>query len=212
MLTRKRLPFSVALILILELSIYLWSVWTSTLDPDSFFAIEPQFIWDKCARLAGRVSTAMILIALLMVGYYGLRKIYGDEKKKESFLVLLTLFTCNHLIHLLFVILRFRSHGESLGLGGPVTLGGMLHGAITFASIIVVPFILWNYKHLSRLLYGSIILYLLNISSFIVKTFFDKVAPPEHPAYHNQLGIALIIAGCMYVLYRTYIENMQSEI
>lgn len=211
MLTRKRLPYSVALILILELSIYLWSVWTSTLDPDSFFAIEPQFIWDKCARLAGRVSTAIFLITLLMVGYFGLKKIYGDAQKKESFLALITLFTCNHLIHLLFVVLRFRGHGESLGLDGPVTLGGMLHGAITFASIVVVPILLWNVKQLSKPLHFIVILYLLNVSSFIVKTFFDKVAPPEHPAYHNQLGIALIIAGCMYVLYRTFVENRQSE-
>jgi hypothetical protein len=207
MLTKKRLPLLIALICCIELSIYLWAAWTATLDKSNFFGIEPEFIFDKAARLAGKISSVIMLITLLMVGYNGLKKIYGDEKKKESFLVLLTLFTCNHLIHLLLVILRFRSHGESISLSGPIDIGGTIHGVISFASIIIIPFILWNYKNLNKLLYSVIILYLLNISSFIVKTFLGKVKPPDHPAYHNQLGIFLITAACIYILYRVYQEN-----
>jgi hypothetical protein len=210
MLTKKRMPLLIALICCIEISIYLWAVWTSTLDKSNFLGIEPEFIFDKCARLAGRVSSLLILITLLMVGYNGLKRIYSDERKKESFLILITLFTCNHLIHLVFVILRFRSHGESISLNGPVNIGGTLHGVITFASIIIIPFILWNYKYLTNLLYFIIILYLLNISSFIVKTFLGKVKPPDHPAYHNQLGIALITAACIYILYRVYQEKKQN--
>jgi hypothetical protein len=188
----------------------LWATWTSTLDLNNFFAIQREFIFDKCARLAGRISSFIMLITLLMVGYNGLKKIYSAEKKKESFLVLLTLFTCNHLIHLIFVILRFRSHGESISLDGPIDIGGTLHGVITFASIIIIPVILWRYKYLNKLLYSVIILYLLNISSFIVKTFLGKVKPPDHPAYHNQLGIFLITAACIYILYRVYQENKRN--
>jgi hypothetical protein len=211
MLTKKRLPLLIALICCIELSIYLWAVWTSTLDLNNFFAIQSEFIFDKCARLAGRISSFLILITLFMVGYYGLKNIYGDEKKKESFLILITLFTCNHLIHLLFVILRFRSHGESININGPIEIGGTIHGIITFTSIVIIPFILWNYKHLSKLLYFVIILHLLNISSFIIKTFLGKVKPPEHPAYHNQFGIAIISAACIYILYRVYVENKRKE-
>ena len=188
----------------------MWAVWTSTFNENNFFAIESEFVFDKCARLSGRISSALILTSLLMVGYYGLKKIYADEKKKESFLVLITLFTCNHLIHLLFVILRFRSHGESISLAGPVDIGGTLHGIITFASVVIIPFILWKYKYLNKLLYFVIILYLFNISSFIVKTFRGKIKPPEHPAYHNQLGIVLITAACIYILYRVYQENKRN--
>ncbi len=206
MLLKKRMSLLISLICCLEVSIYLWAVWTSTLDKSNFFGIEPEFIFDKCARLAGRVSSVIILITLLMVGFNGLKKIYRDEKKKESFLILITLFTCNHLIHLLFIILRFRSHGESISLNGPINIGGTLHGVITFATIIIIPFILWNYKYLNKLLYFVIILYLLNISSFIVKTFLGKVKPPDHPAYHNQLGIVLITASCIYILYSVYQE------
>ncbi len=206
MLTKKRLPLLIALICCIELSIYLWAVWTSTLDLSNFFAIQSEFIFDKCARLAGRVSSFIMLATLLTVGYYGLKKIYTHEKRKESFLILITLFTCNHLIHLLFVILRFRSHGESLTLNGHVEIGGTIHGIITFTSIVIIPLILWRYKTLSKPLYIVTILYLLNISSFIVKTFMGKIKPPEHPAYHNQLGIVLISAACIYILFRVYIE------
>lgn len=206
MLTKKRMLFLIALICCIEVSIYFWAVWTSTLDGGHFFAIQSEYILDKCARLAGRISSAIILITLLMVGYYGLKKIYSDEKKKESFLILLILFICNHLIHLLFVILRFRSHGVSISLDEPIEIGGTFHGVITFASIIIIPFILWNYKYLNKLLYFVIILYLLNISSFIVKTFLGKIKPPDHPAYHNQLGIVLITTACIYILFRVYQE------
>ncbi len=211
MLTKKRIPLLIVLICCIEVSIYLWASWTATLDKNSFLGIEPEFIFDKCARLAGRVSSVIILITLLMVGYNGLKNIYGDEKKKETFLNLLTYFTCNHLIHLLFVILRFRSHGESISFDGPLDIGGTLHGVITFASIILIPFFLWNYKSLSKLLYFVIILYLLNISSFIVKTFSNKLQPPEHPAYHNQLGIVLITAACIFIFYRIYIETYRNS-
>lgn len=206
-LTKKRLPLLFVLICCIELSIYLWSVWTSTLDLNHFFAIQSEFIFDKCARLAGRISSFLILIALFMVGYYGLRKIYDDDRKKETFLILIILFTANHLIHLLFVILRFRSHGKSIIINEPIEIGGTIHGIITFASIIIIPFILWNYKDLSKFIYFVVILHLLNVSSFIIKTFLSKVKPPEHPAYHNQLGILLFSVACIYILFRVYVEH-----
>ncbi len=211
MLTNKRIPLLIALICSIELLVYLWSAWTSTFDANNFFAIQSEFIFDKCARLAGRISSVIILITLIVVGYYGLKKIYADNKRKESFLILITLFTLNHLIHLLFVILRFRSHGESITLSGPVDIGGTIHGIITFTMIIIVPFILWKYKHLSKLLYFVMIFHLFNISSFMIKTFLGKVKLPDHPAYHNQFGIVVLSAACLYILYRVYIENKRDK-
>ena len=211
MLTIKRIPLLIALICCIEVSIYLWAVWTTTFNMSNFFAIQPEFVFDKCARIAGRVSSVLILISLIMVGYYGLKKIYADDKKKDSFLILITLFTLNHLIHLLFVILRFKSHGESISIGGPISVGGTIHGVITFSFIVIVPFILWTYKHLNKFLYFLIILHLFNISCFIIKTFLGKVKPPDHPAYHNQFGIVIISSACLYILYRVFLENKRNE-
>lgn len=211
MLTIKRIPLLIALICCIEVSIYLWAVWTTTFNMSNFFAIQPEFVFDKCARIAGRVSSVLILISLIMVGYYGLKKIYADDKKKDSFLILITLFTLNHLIHLLFVILRFKSHGESINIDGPINVGGTIHGVITFTFIVIVPFILWTYKHLNKFLYFLIILHLFNISCFIIKTFLGKVKPPDHPAYHNQFGIVIISSACLYILYRVFLENKRNE-
>jgi hypothetical protein len=211
MLTIKRLPLLIAFICCLEVVIYLWAVWTSTMDTGNFFAIQSEFIFDKCARIAGRISSVLILIILLNVGYYGLKSIFADDRKRNSFLILMTLFSFNHIIHLLFVILRFRSHGESITFAGPMEIGGALHGFITFSFIVIMPFILWSYKHLNKFLYAVTIFHLLNISCFIVKTFLGKVKPPDHPAYHNQFGAVAISVACVYILYRVYKENKQNS-
>lgn len=210
-LTKSRLPLLIGFICCIEASIYWWAVWTSTFDAGNFFAIQSEFIFDKCARNSGRISSALILSILLMVGYYGLIEIYADDKKRDSFLILMTLFAFNHLFHLLFVILRFRSHGESFPPAGPIHIGGTVHGFITFSFIIIIPIILWSYKYLSKLLYAVLILHLFNISCFIIKTFSGKVKPPDHPAYHNQFGVIMIAAACVYILYRVFIENKRNS-
>jgi membrane-associated HD superfamily phosphohydrolase len=212
MLTKEKLPPLVAAICVVELLIYCWSVWTSTFDRSNFFGIEPAFIFDKCARIAGRISSVIFLVNLLMVGYYGLKKIYGDEKLKDSFLILLTLFSINHLIHLLFVLLRFNSHNESILFGGPISIGGAVHGVLTFALIIIVPILLWKFKQLNNYLYLITIVHLLNSSSFIIKTFLGKIKPPVDPAYHNQLGVVVLTAACLFILFRVYVENRRNTV
>lgn len=94
----------IAFIFGLEAVIYLWAAWRT----------EPEFVFDKCARNAGRTSSAIILITLLMVGYYGLKGMYLDDKKKDTFRILITLFAVNHLIHFFYVFMRFKSHSEAL--------------------------------------------------------------------------------------------------
>ena len=205
MLTKKRIPLLMAIIFCIEASVLLWAYFTSTLQLTNFFGIEPQFIFDKCARNAGRISAALILILLCMIGYFGLKKIYENENKRNSFLILMTLFSFNHLIHLLFVFLLFRAHTE------PLSIVENLHGFITFIFIVAVPFILWSFQKLNKLLYFSIIIYLFNICYFMNKTFLGKIKPPEHPAYHNQLGIVLLTAGCIYILYRVFKETQQQK-
>jgi hypothetical protein len=207
MLTKTRLPLFVALIFCLELLIYFWSYWTSTFDEGNYFAMHAEFIFDKSARLAGRVSSLLILLILCMVGYFGLKNIYANSEKRTSFLVLTTLFSFNHIIHLLFVLLRFQSHGESISFSEQISIGGTIHGVITFACIIIIPFILWKNQVLNKYIYSMTILHLLNLSSFIVKTFLSKINLPDHPAYHNQFGAALITAACLYILFRVFMEN-----
>lgn len=204
-LSKDKLWLWIALVAGLEVSIYLWAIFTASLDGDNYFSLAPEFLFDKCARNSGRVSAALILAALLMVGYYGMKAIYADEKKKDTFRVLMTLFTLNHLVHFLFLYLCLQSHGLSFDLDAPLSVGNNLHGLVTFVFIVILPFMLWYYQALNRWLYWFIIAHLFNVSCFINKTFLGKIKP-EHPAYHNQMGIVLITAACLYILYRLFRE------
>ena len=189
-LTKKNIPLLIALIFGVELLIYLWAVWTATLDRGNFFGIEAQFIFAKAARNSGRVSAAIFLATLLMVGYYGLKEIFRDQKKKDSLVILTILFLVNHLMHFIYLYLNFKTHSKQL-IADPNT-----RGFVTFSLIIIAPFILYTSQNLNRLLYFAIILHLFNVSYFMNITFLSKVKPAD-PAYHDQFGIFAITAACL---------------
>jgi DMSO/TMAO reductase YedYZ heme-binding membrane subunit len=194
MLTKKRIPLLIALVFLLEAIIYQWAIWTT----------DPEFVFNKCARNSGRASSVILLVILLMIGYYGLKKIYADEQKKNAFRILMTLFTINHFIHFFYVSLNFKSHDLALH------IGENKHGFITFIFILVFPIILWITRKLNKLLYAGILLHLFNVSYFVCETFLSKVQA-DKPAYHNQLGIVVIGAALLYVLYRIVRENKRSS-
>lgn len=183
----------------LETVIYLWAFRTSTLDHGNYFAIEPEFIFDKCARNSGRVAASINLAILLMIGYFGIIHIYLDDKKKDKFRVLVTLFAINHLVHFFFVFQTFKHHTMAL------SISENLHGFITFICIQLFPIILWAFKNLNKVLYIAIILHLFNASYFIMETFYNKIKP-DKPAYHNQFGIVVTTVACIFILYRVFRE------
>lgn len=194
MLTKKKLPLLILMVIGIETLIYLWAVWTT----------DHEFVFNKCARNSGRFSTGIILLVLLLVGFYGLKKIFLNERKKETFLILMTLFSINHFIHLFFVITSFKSHAL------PFNITDNIHGFITFIFLLILPFISWKATKLSKGLYILIILHLFNVSYFICQTFLSKVTP-EKPAYHNQFGILVMVLACIYVLYRVFQENKSKK-
>lgn len=199
MLTKNKIPLLVASIICLEIVIYLWALWTSTMDKSNFFAIEPAFIFDKCARNSGRVSSALNLFILLMIGYFGLSKIYNDNTKWDKLRILITLFAVNHLAHFFFVFQTFKQHTMAFN------ISENKHGFTTFICILIIPIILWTIKNLSKFLYLIIILHLFNVSYFIMETFYNKIKP-DKPAYHNQFGILVTTVACVYILYRIFRE------
>ena len=189
MLTKNKIPLLIVFICCVEMGIYLWAVWTT----------ESEFVFDKCARNSGRVSSFINLTILLMIGFYGFKEIYLDEKKKNTFRILITLFAVNHLVHFFYVFQNFKHHSFEL------SLTENLHGFITFIFILIVPVILWLYNNLNMVFYAGITLHLFNVSYFIMKTFYSKVKP-DKPAYHNQLGIVVTTIACIYILYRFFRE------
>jgi hypothetical protein len=116
MLTKNKIPLLIAFICCLEVVIYLWAVCTT----------EAEFVSDKCARNSGRASSLINLTILLMIGYFGLKKIYLDEKKKDAFRILITLFAINHLVHFFYVFQNFKHHAWVF------SVTENMHGFITF--------------------------------------------------------------------------------
>jgi hypothetical protein len=193
MLTKNKILLLIISIICLEGIIFGWAVWTT----------ETNFVFDKCARNSGRLSSLINLVIICMIGYHGLKKIYRDDQKKESFRILMAGFTINHLIHFFYVSQNFKSHNLIL------SISENLHGFITFIFIVIVPVILWLVNRLTMLLYVFIPLHLMNVSYFIMETFYSKVNPGS-PAYHNQFGILVTSIALVYMVYRTIRENVGS--
>ncbi|MBK9420180.1 MAG: hypothetical protein IPN44_03910 [Flavobacteriales bacterium] len=154
----------------------------------------------ECARNSGRTSAALNLVTLFMVGYFGLKTIYKEVAKRDTFRVLLTLFAVNHLVHFFFIHQYFQSQGSAL------EVSHNLHGTITFICLLSLPIILWNMDRLNKVLYYAVILHLFNITYFICKTFYSRYKPVD-PAYLHQLGIVIMIGSLIYIIYRMYRER-----
>ncbi len=196
MLTKSRIPLLIALICCLEAVVYLLATYTTE---------ESNLIFEKCTRNSGRISAGLNLIILLMVGYNGLKTIYKDDKKRDSFRILITLFAVNHLIHFFFLYQNFQTKPLVFEFSDHV------HGFLTFIFILLLPIILWTFRNLNWLLYFGIIFHLINSSYFIMETFYIRIKP-DRPSYFHQVGIFIIIIALLYIVYRVIREMSSSFI
>ncbi|MGJ8661959.1 MAG: hypothetical protein ACSHXL_07970 [Bacteroidota bacterium] len=190
MLKKSKLPWLLLLIFIIEIAIYLWA--TITIN-------DPDLIFEKCARNSGRLSTLINFFILLMVGHFGLNKIYSKERKKDAFRVLITLFAVNHLIHFYFVYQNFNSQLVEL------TVPANKLGFITFISILIMPFLLWSIRKMNTMLYFGVVMHLFLVTYFIMDTYYHRIKP-ERPEYLHQIGIGIMILCLIYILYRVVQE------
>lgn len=191
MLRKYRLPLLLLSVIVLNVLIYLWAVWT---------AENNVMIFEKSARNSGRPSAAINLILILGLGYYGLKNIYKDKKMKELFQILISLYAVNHLIHFFFVYQNFENKPMKL------IPKDNIHGIITFVGILLLPFILAQYKNLNKLLYYFIIIHLINTTWFMIRTFHSKIKP-DIPVYLHQIGIWIMVVAIFFILYKVYTDR-----
>ncbi len=187
---KLKLPLLILAILALNALIYV----------RAYYTIEPaELVFAECARNSGRTATAINLIILLMIGYYGLKGIYTKEKKRNQLRILLSLFAVNHIMHFYFVYQNFESQIVELD------LSQNLHGIVTMVFILLVPIILWMSKKLNGLLYFGLIFHLLNVTYFIAHTFYGRYNS-EDPAYLHRIGVLIMMAASIYMLYSAFKE------
>lgn len=191
MLIKRRFALLIAAVLLLNALIYL----------RAYLTIESaDLVFAECARNSGRTSAALNLLLLLMLGYFGLKKIFNDYKKRHMFLVLMSLFAINHLIHFFFVYQNFKSQLVEMDITKNI------HGFITFTLIVLLPFILWKIKNLTNLWYFITFIHFMNVTYFMIDTFYSRVKP-EDPAYLHLAGIALMLVAVLYAVYRLIRER-----
>ena len=200
MSTEIKLPFFIAIIACLEAGIYFWAAWTATLKEGNYFAIPHHLIFKKCARNSGRVSAALHLVILLMIGYFGLKQIYSEKTKLDMFLALITIFTINHLIHFFFISRNFKKNSKT------INVSEEKHGIMTFVCITLFPIILWPLKNLNTALYIVIILHVFNVSFVFLDVLYNKIRCKSKVSIHNRFGILVTTLACLYVVYRVFLE------
>lgn len=196
MLKKYRVVVLIILVFILEALIYFWAAWSTE---------DVTFIFAKAARNSGRASALLNLLILFSLGYYGLKQIYDNDKKRELFKYAITLYAVNHLIHFYYIFQNFKSQLK------PLEFEHNEHGAITFAFILLFPFIIWSFKHINKVLYYGVVLHIINTTYFTIISFDSKIKP-EDPAYLHQVGIGLMIALIFYAIYRVFMEKSSTFI
>ena len=200
MFTEIKVTYLVAAILCLEVAIYFWSAWTATLREGNYFSIQPILIFAKCARNSGRVSASLNLIILLFIGYFGLKQIYFEKAKLDTFLNLVFIFTINHLIHFFYISQNFKRKSKA------IKVSDEKHGIFTFVCITLFPIILWYFKNLNLVLYVYIILHLFNVSYAFMDVLYNKIRVKSERRNHNKLGIIVSTVACIYLVYRVFQE------
>lgn len=191
MLRKSQLPLLIFLAFLLN-GIIFWRAYLTIEDYNLVFA--------ECARNSGRTSAVINLLVLFMLGYFGLKAIYKEESKKNTFRILMSLFTINHLIHFFFVFQNFRI--QSIDWDIPDDL----HPFFTFISLILMPILLWAFKNLNKWLYFGIIIHLFNLTYLMIKLFYGRVKPID-PAYTHRVGVVIMISALLFVLVRVFRER-----
>ena len=195
MSTIKKLLFFIVIILVLNILIYWRALVTLEFD---------NLVFAECARNSGRTSAALNLTMLMMIGFYGSKRIFMNPAKVSTFRILATLFTVNHLVHFFFVSLNFKSQHT------PLEISENIHGFVTFISIILFPFAVWTIKSINTTFGILIVIHLTNVTFLISKTFYGRYNH-EDPAYLHRIGVLVMIGAVLYMLYGTLKEIFSSR-
>jgi hypothetical protein len=158
-------------------------------------------LFAECARNSARTSTAINLILLLLIGHFGLKKIYHDKAKFKQFSTLIILFTVNHLIHFFFVYNNFKRDDMDLN------ISDNLHGFVTFLCLIALPMVVIVFKRLNFALYFFLLLHFFNLTYFIGKSFYARYKPGVDEAYLHRFGILVMAGALLYIVYRVFVER-----
>lgn len=160
---KDKLPLLLIAIAFWEVLIFVYSGWVTE---------DITMQYRLAARYSARTSHTIVLVALIMMSRYGLTVIFSEENKRKWFYNLLALFSLNHIIHFYFLATNFRVN--QMELLSPRTLGG----GTVYVFIIIMPFLIYNSRTLTKAQYIGILAYFSAVLFVILKTFSDRITMP----------------------------------
>ena len=187
----------------LELIILIWAAWTASLKESNYLAIPQHKIFEKCARNSGRVSAMLNVLILMMIGHFGLQKIYSTQEHFLSFFDLVSLFTLNHLIHFGYISRNFKRQSMK------IKFQEEKRGIFTYICITIFPIFLWYFRNLNIWTYIIILMHLLNVSHVFVMALNTKIRVKSKITIHNKLGMFTTVVSWIYVVYSVVMDVLK---
>lgn len=167
----------------------------------AFATIEPiKMAFAECARNSGRTSALLNLLLIFMLGHYGFKAIYKKTELKNAFYNLAALLAVNHLIHFIFLYNSIQTLQQNFN------PANNKRGIFLFVCITIYPVVYNFIKKLNPIFYVLTLLHFINLTYFMCETFYSRYKPVD-PAYLHRLGVLVMIATLIYILYRVYKEK-----
>lgn len=160
--------------------------------------------YQLAARYSARTSFVIIAALLLWIGISGLKRIYSDDRRRSIFLLTVSAFAINHLLHFIFIVLNYQANGLSL-----FSVKNTF-GAIGYVMLSVAPIYLSSKERLTPSLYLQIyflLTILIAIFSFTYLGRFSKQVAMSSPLSVYTACLGLIGVLVLLNVYRVIIER-----
>lgn len=173
-----------------------WEVIVLLLDLFAGGNLLPAFQY--AARLSARTSYILIIVLSLWVALTGLNRIFKSPCCRQLLLQLLVLFSINHVIHLVYVMINHYEKKQLLFRAENIA------GALVYVLIFVLPLIAANRKqagtHIQPYLYIS-----LNIILIVFGlTYLNRLLYPQNHLSPGWLYLTLLIVNSIVIMLSIY--------
>lgn len=179
--------------------VFLLLVWEAVVVSLNLFAgsdLLPAFQY--AARLSARTSYILIIVLSLWVALTGLNRIFKSPYCRQLLLQLLVLFSINHVIHLVYVLINHYMSNQVLFRAENIP------GALIYVLIIVLPLVLACHKETGT----RIKLYLyINLNVILIAfglTYLSRLLYPQNHLSPGWLYLTFLIVNSIVIIPGVY--------
>jgi hypothetical protein len=195
---KNKLMLFSGVVMVLEIAIFFWVDYISTAD---------YLVYQLAARYSGRLSFMIFAGMMLFTGIVGLKQIFKTERLKSFFIILLSLFSVNHVLHFYFLAMSHLEQNETL------LIPKNIIGGTAYILLILSPFYLFK-REMTTKIYWSVqsFLFLLTVIFFVsyLRRFMIEFPQPTHIgvlySIITTIGLLVFLNG-----YKVFKESTESR-